>query len=219
MRRILGLSSAIVLLAASAALGQAPTTVQLPTFHFFTVQTTVGVPDSGGASLGGISRAYDSSRMRGLGPLAGSRGAATGRSTSGMTVHATIHDLPALDEALLAEAAAKRGAPLDLASTAKAAALAESVGGPKATAAGAAPGTGVLSVAAIREQNQQAARVQAGELAAKFAKAQQAERENKPVVARIYYEMVTRGDSGPLRQLAQARLDVVSGKSQRVVGR
>lgn len=207
MRGFFGLATSVGLLAAATASGQEPTTVQLPTFHFFSVQTTVSVPDSGGASLGGISRAYDSSRMRGLGPLAGSRGTATGRSTSGMTVHATIHDLAAMDEALLAEAAARRGAPLDLAAA-------------KAADVTTAPlAAGPLSVAAIRAQNEQAAQAEQGELAAKFAKAEQAEREQKPVVARIYYEMVARGDRGELRALAQARLDVLSGKSQRVAGR
>ena len=46
----------------------APTTVQLPTFSFFTVQTTVSVPDSGGAFLGGIGRGADGGSSRGFGP-------------------------------------------------------------------------------------------------------------------------------------------------------
>src|SRR5262245_35901674 len=46
-----------------------PTTVQLPTFSFFTVQTVVSVPDGGGMSLGGINRAADGSVTRGFGPL------------------------------------------------------------------------------------------------------------------------------------------------------
>jgi hypothetical protein len=50
--------------------GQAPTTVQLPTFRFFTVQTSVSVPDGGGAYLGGMKTARDSSLTRGFGRFA-----------------------------------------------------------------------------------------------------------------------------------------------------
>jgi hypothetical protein len=41
-------------------------TVQLPTFNFSTVSTTVTVPDGGTALLGGINRARESSVTRGL---------------------------------------------------------------------------------------------------------------------------------------------------------
>src|SRR5262245_56452667 len=87
---------------------QVPTTVQLPTFSVFTVQTTVSVPDSGGAFLGGLSRARDGSTTRGFGPLK-NRGLASSRGASGMSIHARIIDNHELDEAVLAEAAAKRG--------------------------------------------------------------------------------------------------------------
>ncbi len=46
--------------AASSAAAQA---VQLPTFHFFTTNTTVEVPDGGEAFLGGVGRA-SSGRIR-----------------------------------------------------------------------------------------------------------------------------------------------------------
>ena len=42
------------------------TTVQLPSFSIFSVNTTVSVPDSGGMYLGGVNRARDSSTTRGL---------------------------------------------------------------------------------------------------------------------------------------------------------
>src|SRR3954452_788871 len=68
---------------------QVPTTVQLPTFSFFTVQTTVSVPDGGSVSLaGGINRAADGTVTRGMAPL--NRGIGSSRGASGVSVHATI---------------------------------------------------------------------------------------------------------------------------------
>ena len=53
----------VALCAASAAAQQ---TVQLPTFNFTTVQTTVSVPDGGTGLLGGIGRASEGSVERGV---------------------------------------------------------------------------------------------------------------------------------------------------------
>ena len=188
---------------ASTAFGQAPTTVQLPTFRFFTVQTTVSVPDSGGAYLGGINRARDASRTRGLGkgPLLSNRGISSERTGGGMSVHATIHDLASMDEALLAEAAGKR------------------VVASESPVIVAPITRGVESVAAIRAENDRAARSAAAEIAGIFAKAQRAEAENKPVVAKIYYQMVARRDAGELKQQALERLDVLSGKTAQIAER
>jgi len=67
MRRfIAGFVSLGVLLSGSAVWGQQNTTVQLPTFNFSTVATTVSVPDGGTALLGGIGRARESSTTRGM---------------------------------------------------------------------------------------------------------------------------------------------------------
>src|ERR1700690_3360504 len=46
-----------VYLAVAQPAAQVPTTVQLPTFHYFTSTGTVGVPDGGDAFLGGVSGA------------------------------------------------------------------------------------------------------------------------------------------------------------------
>src|SRR6476660_9985833 len=85
---------------------QVPTTVQLPTFSVFTVQTTVSVPDSGGAYLGGIGRGADSSVSRS--PLR-NRALGSSRVASGVSVSATIIDHEEIDRAILAAAAARRG--------------------------------------------------------------------------------------------------------------
>src|SRR6185503_9954445 len=137
---------------AGIASAQSPTTVQLPTFSFFTVNTTVSVPDSGGTYLGGLLRGRDSSSMRGLAPFPGlaSRGIASDRMAGGMSIRAVIHDFHKLDDALLAEAAKRRETdPAAL----KGAALADSIeksasGNPSAEAP-------LLSVAEIRRQNEE----------------------------------------------------------------
>lgn len=78
------------------------TTLQLPTFSFFTISTTVLVPDSGTGYLGGVGRSGSGSRSNGLGSRAGTSGVDIG----GMTVRAQIHDLKAMDRALLGDKAA-----------------------------------------------------------------------------------------------------------------
>jgi hypothetical protein len=85
--------------------------VQLPSYHVTSVDTTVSVPDGGAAYLGGIYGLSEGSTTRGI-PLTPFKNRAIGRSVgaSTMSVHATIIDLAEMDEALLAEAAAKRAA-------------------------------------------------------------------------------------------------------------
>lgn len=83
------------------------TSVQLPTFSFFTISTTVNVPDSGGAFLGGGNRAGGASRTNG-GPGPANRAGGSGLSGGGVSVTAQIQDLRAMDRQLLAEAAAER---------------------------------------------------------------------------------------------------------------
>jgi hypothetical protein len=110
--RATSLAAAALLLGlmATSARAQAPTTVQLPTFRFFTVQTTVSVPDRGSASLGGITRSSSSSTWRGVPGLRGSRSLASGRDAGGVSVHATIIDHAELDRAVLAAARRSSGA-------------------------------------------------------------------------------------------------------------
>ncbi len=85
-------------------------TVQLPTFRFFGVTTTVVVPDQGSAVLGGNSTEYSGSQSRGTpllggvpfaGPLGQNRGISQGGTTGQMRVTTQIHDLEAMDTAVL----------------------------------------------------------------------------------------------------------------------
>ena len=196
-----------------APVGQLPaTTVQLPSFSVFSVNTTVSVPDRGGMYLGGVSHARDGSTTRGFGPLA-NRGVGSDRAASGVSVHATIHDLDELDKAVLAEAAAKRG-PIDP-DLARAELIRRGVAKSDRVAQDGAADHGSLpnSVAAIRAKNAAAADARASEAADLLAKAEVAEAEGKASVARIYYQMVSRRDAGQLKQLAESRLARLSGKS------
>lgn len=89
-------------LVARPAHAQRNTTVQLPSFRTFSTTTSVLVPDRGSVYAGGVSRGYSSSSRRGT-PLlpGGSRAISHGGSTSGVRIHAHIHDMAEMDEAVL----------------------------------------------------------------------------------------------------------------------
>ena len=84
--------------------------IQLPTYRYFSVGTSVLVPDRGSAYLGGVGHAAYGSSQRG--PFNRSHGSSIG--SAGISVHATIIDQDEIDRALLAEAAARRGASHDV---------------------------------------------------------------------------------------------------------
>jgi hypothetical protein len=177
----------------------------LPSFSFFSVNTTVSVPDRGGMYLGGVNRARDGNWTRGFGPLA-NRAIGGDRMAGGASVHATIIDHEELDRATLAAAAAKRG-PADP-DAAKADALASHVGRADESIAATSGRELALpdSVAAIKARNAAAAEERSVEAAKFFAQAQQAEADGKPAIAKIYYHMVARRDGGSLKQQAEERL-------------
>ena len=66
------LSIVVFLLAISFPAARANAqSVQLPTFHFFTLNTSVLVPDGGDAFLGGVNRATSGRNERGIPGLPG----------------------------------------------------------------------------------------------------------------------------------------------------
>src|SRR5262249_14204676 len=93
-----------LLASAGSVLAQA---VQLPTFQFTGVSTTVSVPDHGTALLGGNTTSFSGSNYRGTpllgpaGPLFNNRGIANGGTPTNISVTAQIHHLDAMDRALL----------------------------------------------------------------------------------------------------------------------
>jgi hypothetical protein len=91
------LFAALTLLASRPALAQQA--VQLPVVSTTSVNTTVSVPDRGSAFLGGVSSAQ-SARSQ-YGPLRSGTNRGMARRATSITTNVYIHDLQAMDEALL----------------------------------------------------------------------------------------------------------------------
>lgn len=98
MKRSAFLASLITLILVPHANAQLTTTVQLPTFRVFSVNTTVSVPDRGSVYLGGVNRTAEGSTRRGV-PLLPNTNRSFGKetSTSGVRASAYIHDLDEMD--------------------------------------------------------------------------------------------------------------------------
>lgn len=97
MLRRLGLGA--VLAVAACEPGVAQVVVQQPEFQQFAAPATVLLPDRGEAFLGGTRGGIQSRDLRGPVPLGSTR--AGGSSASSMTVRVYVHDMRAMDEALL----------------------------------------------------------------------------------------------------------------------
>lgn len=112
----LALAQLVVLFGCGSLFAQ---TVQLPTFNFTTVNTTVTIPDGGSALLGGVKRASTGSVERGV-PVLGKvpglsrffRNRAIGQqySSSMMRANARVVILDEMDQELLDQAARSRAA-------------------------------------------------------------------------------------------------------------
>jgi hypothetical protein len=101
-----GTKSALLVLMASAASASAQV-VQLPSFHSFSVDTTVVVPDSGPSAVASQRAARSSqSQLRGL---PGSRAIGRDRQAAGAAVRAQVHDPEAAEGELSRRALAARG--------------------------------------------------------------------------------------------------------------
>ena len=90
------LIATLLALFAVDANAQAPTTVQLPSFSYFTYNGTVLVPDRGATYLGGVNRSATGLNRRGL-----SRGLGSSMSKSSAVAHAHIIDHDEIDRQLL----------------------------------------------------------------------------------------------------------------------
>ena len=93
--------SSCLLFASDVSAQGIPQVVQLPTFSFFTVSTTVSVPDSGAGFLGGVKRRSASRSSRGVPGLSGfpfagrlfrNDSISSSASSSGAYVNANIID-------------------------------------------------------------------------------------------------------------------------------
>ncbi len=200
--RLLAWTGLLLLPSASVARGQV---IQLPTFHYFSVQTSVLAPDSGGAYLGGVGRAssrHTSYGLPGGGRLFGNRSIEHSAGVSLTSVHTTVIDHEELDRAVLAEAARLRPARLPQEVSADAVAQRMDAASSGSSAAEAP----LVSVAETRRQN--AARQAAGraEVASLIAQGEKAEANGHFGAARIYYQMARKRADGSLQPQIAARL-------------
>ncbi len=189
----------VVLLIGTAATAVQGQVVQLPTFNYFTIQTSVLVPDSGRGYLGGVRRGSWGSLSRGVpgfsripvvSPLFGGRAVGGGGSTNVTSVRATIIDHDELDKAVLAAAGRADRT--------------------RRSAAEARPASGQVSslqsLAEIRRQNAAKKEARQNEAERIFAQGQQAEVDGKYGVARIFYRRAAKTAEGELAQKIASRL-------------
>jgi len=202
--------------------------LQLPTFTFASVGTTVMVPDGGSTFLGGINRAADGRSESGLPGIAlpgfQNRGIGQDRSASSFWATVKIHDFDAMDQALLntpspdgfarTYPSMSRGlseTPAAFASRSWQRNAVNLAGNWRVEPDPPAP----VNDAAVEQANRVARQaIRADEADSFFARGQQAEADGKPNVAKIYYQMAARRATGDLKQQVQARLDAVGGRNR-----
>lgn len=228
MRICLAWSLALLMVAAGTAHAQQRgAAVQLPTYSFFSTNTTVTVPDRGMAYLGGVNRAASGRNEFGVPmlPFRPFRNIGIGRevSSSGMWVTATIHDFEAMDRFLLGESAAAGPGSLPparglVASPATTRAAFARTPMPRRPAHGASwrlsspAGAGnppKMSVAQARAERYRQQTARAQEATEFFQRGQTAEEAGKTGVAKIYYQMAARRANGELKGQIAARLESI----------
>lgn len=168
------------------------TTVQLPTFQFFTVGTTVSVPDSGRAFVAGPRVLSTGSTA--FGPSDQGAGRTIGQAVVGGNLHlsAEIHLQP--DEEPLPTVGTAHGAEAHL--------IGRQLQAARASSAGQAD----VSVDQARAQYYANLALEAEQAERYFDQGRQAEAADKPGVARIFYQMALRRAVGPLREQILKRL-------------
>ena len=202
--RISCLSVGLIACLASPAAAQLPATVQLPSFSYFGVDTSVSVPDRGSMSLGGVGRSSMGSTA--FGPVLGPRSRSFCRqmSASSTTVHATIHDFDATDRQLLDRQLLDRQL-LDQAqrSYGKSPRAATRTSAGEASSAAAGPAG---SVAEARRMYAAERSAQERDAVKYMDEAERAAARGKPQVARVLYQMAERRASGELKAEIRERL-------------
>lgn len=200
--RILGLVALVGLFALPAS-GQ---TVQLPSYQWFSVNTSVMAPDRGGAYLGGVKRSALGAKQFGRGPLFGNRALGGSSGSSSTSVHVTVIDHEELDRAVLAEARRRRG---DIPSGAFAPGvtrLSNQLSDSAASNASQPQEQGLLSVAEIRRLNAQRKKASQDEARRLAAQGWEAEQQGSTGAAKIFYQMAYRRADTELKQQIAPRL-------------
>ncbi len=211
MKRLIGIVATIVMAHGGAeACGQV---LQLPSFDYFSVQTSVMAPDRGGTYLGGRHRSWYGRRnfgvpggsgIPGVGPLLSNRATGGGAGAGAASVHTTIMDHEALDRAVLSEAARRRAPGQTRLQGAE-------VFRPGRASLPAEP-SGLMSVAELRHRNAQRNQAQQKEALKLLAQGDEAQAQGSSGAAKIYYQMaLRRADSQLQPQIAQ-RLKRLAGE-------
>ena len=207
---------------------QIPQIVQLPTFSFFTVSTTVSVPDRGTVYLGGVKRSRRQSSTRGVpglsqlphvGRLFKNQGIAASTTSSGAHVTATIIDHSELDHLMLSEAAARRRVPLEVSSgERKASFLSSNVGRRDHTSLVMSRGAPTSAKASSQPHIDVASaqREQADRVAMYLERAKRAERVGNIGSAQCSYRVVSRRGTPSQKKHALARLAAIETVGKRI---
>lgn len=232
---ILTLAGIVSLGGVGQVFAQPAQVVQLPTFNFFTVSTTVSAPDRGAIALGGVRSLREGSNTRGipmlsklpgLSRLGKNRGIGREASASMLTLHPTIIDREEMEAALMADAASRVTEPAMMAfheSLREAARLSRGMAGrgmtasPPLTAAAspAPPGRSTPpGLAEIRRRNAVAKRAELDEAMQFFRRGEAALEEGKPGVAKIYFKIAGRQGDENLQRAVVARLRQIEQQSQ-----
>lgn len=183
-------------LVAGVSTAQAQTAVQLPTFNIFTVNTTVSVPDRGGALLGGVNRSSEGRSEFGVGPVPmpfRNQGIGSSKSATNMSVTATIHDLREMDQEILSRSNYVMRDPAEALPMRQLAGAREAVGPPS-------------SIAAIQQQKSLEKFAEQQDALASFEKGLKAEETGKHSIAKIHYQMALKRATGDLRAAIEERL-------------
>jgi Flp pilus assembly secretin CpaC len=222
------IAMAVVVVAGFAGQPVFGQTVQLPTFEFFTVNTTVSVPDGGTALLGGVN-SYAAGRdsagvpMLGKIPFAGrpfgSRSIGSSATASNVTATARI--------IILEEEEAKLGLtgspslPSDTLSAVERRAdfLARNVARTSPPDVGNPTGRPAPpSAEEIQRRNALASRQRAQEATYFFDKGEHAFAAGKTNVAKIYYRMAATRADGELKTQALAKIYALSNTDNAAAG-
>lgn len=193
--------------ACGAAMAQG-TAVQLPTYSYFSTNSTVVVPDRGSAYLGGVSRARSGANQFGT-PLLPFRNRAVGAdaSASSSSVLVTIHDFDWMDQFLLSQPTASYPNGLRTGG----ADVVQSRPGPSGARKDVHVGHPAASVAELRAQRLREEESRQQEAADLFQRGRTAEAAGKANVARIYCQMAARRlrENAPMKPEILARLDLL----------
>lgn len=186
--------------------------VQLPTFNFFGTSTTVSVPDHGTAFMGGNTTSFSGSNSRGVpllgpttGPLFNNRGIANGGTTSNISVTAQIHDMEAMDRALLggmtADEFRRQVRNTTAGSTTPRLTLGPANSGPRAASVASTPSYSEQEIAAQLKRQKQAEE--------QLALGQAMAGRGKVSLAQSYYRMALNNANGELRdKVLQAQAEL-----------